>query len=95
MTILGTTSFDNSYRSASLIMLKLLAATQRIANLRNVTISTISKCKQMQIRGRKIACMNKIRMSILKQMWNDQKYIMIKNLQMTTKKKEVGKKKRL
>lgn len=50
----------------------------------------------MQVRGKKIACMNRIRMCILRQMWNEQKRIMIQNLnQQKSKKKEGIRKKRI
>lgn len=50
----------------------------------------------MQVRGKKIFCMNKIRLAILRQMWNDHKHILIQNLKKPgQKKKEKLRKKRL
>jgi len=61
-----------------------------------MAMSTIAKCRKMQVRGKKIACMNRIRMSILKQMWSEQKRIMIQNLnQLRSKKKESMRKRRI
>ena len=58
--------------------------------------STINICKKMQIRGRKIFCINKIRMCILDKMWKDQKYSMMQNLkQLKGKMKESIRRKRL
>lgn len=65
---------------AMLQMTKFLAANQQIHNLKNQTNLMIVKCKKIQARCRKIFCMNKVRMSILRQIWNDQKHVMIVNL---------------
>ena len=65
---------------AMLQMTKFLAANQQTHNLKNQTNLLIVKCKKIQARCRKIACMNKVRMSILRQIWNDQKHVMIVNL---------------
>ena len=84
-------SFD-----AAMQITKFLAANQRIENFKNMTVSAVAKCKQMQVRGKKIACMNRIRMCILKQMWNDQKREMVHNLkEQKSKKKEALRIKRI
>lgn len=50
----------------------------------------------MQVRGRKICLMNKVRMSILRQLWNDQRQMMIENLKKPgPKKKEASRRKHL
>ena len=50
----------------------------------------------MRERGKNIFIMNKIRLCILRNMWNDQKRLMIQNLKKPTKKKKENlRKKRL
>ena len=44
----------------------------------------------MQLRGRKICLMNKVRMSVLRELWNDQRQTMIENLKKPGPKKKEG-----
>lgn len=57
--------------------MQFLAATQRIDNLKNKTIDVLRKCHQVRERGKLILLMNKVRMSILCKMWNEQKTAMM------------------
>ena len=94
MTLLGHIHKNQAYLDASILLTRFLAANQRLFNLKNMASATVGKCKQMQIRCRKIHCMNKIRMCILRQIWNDQKHVMVMNLKKVLKQSGTGAKKK-
>lgn len=62
------------------MMVKFLAATQRIDNMKRMTIDVLRKCKKIRERGKLICCMNRVRLNILHQMWDNEKTAMIKAL---------------
>ena len=80
MTMLGQLKHEPATFSAAVLMTKFLAATQRLDNLKKMTLQMVTKVKKIQTQGKKIFCMNRVRISVLRQMWNDQKRIMVENL---------------
>ena len=66
--------------SASIMVTMFLAATQRLDNLKKMTYKTIDKVRKMRNRGKQIFCTNRVRMCILRQMWNDQQSKLIEQL---------------
>ena len=75
---------------ASHTMLKFLAAFHRLQNWKRQAISIIDKCRKIRTRGKLIFCQNRVRMSILRQLWNDQKSTMITNLNKQKSKKKAA-----
>ena len=63
-----------------MLVTKFLVATQRIDNLKKMTLQTVAKVIKIQLQGKRIFCMNRIRLCVLRQMWNNQKRQMIENL---------------
>ena len=71
LTFLARMKRDTTKRTASMTIALFLAETQRLKQLKNMAVLKVAKCKQIQSRGKKIFCMNKIRMCILIDMWNE------------------------
>lgn len=69
MTVLAQFTELQATQKAARTITTFLAECQHLLNLKNMIIDTICRCKKMQTRGKMIYCMNKIRMSILRQMW--------------------------
>ena len=78
--MLGQLKYEPANFSAAVLMTKFLAATQRLDNLKKICLQMVHKVKKIQTQGKKIFCMNRVRVSVLRQMWNEQKRHMIENL---------------
>lgn len=69
-----------------------LASLERIRFWKNSLTQTLERLKYMQTRGRLIALMNRVRMTILRDMWDDRRREMIETLK---KSKSNAKKKKM
>ena len=64
-------------------------------DLHQMIVNTVKKCRQMTLRGKKIFCMNRIRMNLLYEMWNEKKGELLQTLKGKIKKKKCLIKKKL